>query len=105
MAQYDPAMRKETLLFQEVGRQGRNTPVYKQLPYVLVSYDGDPVQVLEPLPVDTRVRSNDAANTAACRVIDPVADGLGRVEAVRFFTSRPYEVFGYNDVDAANNLL
>lgn len=107
MAQYDPSLRRETWLFKEIGRQGKKNPIYKRLGYILVSYDGDPVHYLEPCPVDQTVAviANDGTTTGnGCRVIDPVADGLGRMSAQQFFTGRPFEVFAYNDVDAAGNL-
>ncbi len=50
----DPTQRVETWLFVDIGRTGGpdSQPVYRCLPYVLVQYDGDPQQYLEPSPAD-----------------------------------------------------
>lgn len=50
MAQFDPAMRRETLVFQRLGimnRQGK--PCLKRAGYLWVEYDGVPDRYLEPL--------------------------------------------------------
>ncbi len=107
MAQYDPTQRRETWLLQEIGMQPRGKKVYRALSYVLVSYDNDPVQYIEPSPVDEtqNVTANDQTlNGNYGRQINPATDGLGRVSDFLFVTRRPFEVFAYNDVDAANNL-
>lgn len=108
MAQFDPTQRRETWLFQELGPDGvTGKPVYRALKYVLVSYDGSPDLVIEPIPPDEVLRSNDALGTTAgngFKLIDPRVDGLGRMAGIQLFTSRPFEVHAFDDVDAVNNL-
>lgn len=107
MAQYDPAMRREIWLFQEIARHNKRGRILKRLGYVLVSYDDDPQQFVEPVPADPFIALNapDGTNTGSgCRVIDPRVDGLGRIADFRFFNARPFEVVAFNDVDAANNI-
>jgi hypothetical protein len=94
---FDPSTRRETRLYQELFRDAGNVPVYRELPYVLVSYDGDPKQYLEPLPPADQVKLLDGSG-------DPIvarADGMGAIVGFQFFTKRPFEVFAYNDVDAS----
>ncbi len=106
----DPLLRVETWLFVEIGQQPKHQPVYKCLPYVLVSYDGDPTQYVEPTPADESypglICPNDAtaSGTINHKRATPNLDGLGRVGFVRFVTKRPFETFAWDDVDAANNL-
>ena len=102
----DPATKLETWLFQKIGTMpagpgGSGQPIYRRLPYNLVSFDGDPTQYIEP----------DSASGDFWRIldgtavpIDPRAEGCGMVSGFRFFDARPFEVFAYNDVDVANNL-
>jgi hypothetical protein len=108
MAQFDPTQRRETWLFQEMCRDvNTGEPVYRALQYVLVTYDGDPQQYLEPIPVDEVLKSNVADMTLSgngYKPVDPRSEGLGRCTGFKFFTSRPFEPFALNDVDAANNL-
>lgn len=109
--QCDPTTRLETWLFQEIGRAGNakgGRKVFQQLPYVLVSYDGDPQQFVEPLPVDDFVTCAGAQDASATgrmfgRIV-PAVDGLGRMSDILYVTKRPFETFAYNDVDAANNI-
>jgi hypothetical protein len=107
MANFDPVLRRETWLFQEIGQQPKGKVIYRCLPYMLVSYDNDPVQYVEPRPADdfVNVSANDGTTTGnAGRAINPSTDGLGRVGGIQFVTRRPFEVFAYNDVDAATNI-
>ncbi len=105
----DPALRVETWLFVEIGQQPKHQPVYRCLPYVLVSYDGDPTQYVECSPVDETMsvigpQDCTASGALGHKLVNPAVDGLGRVGFFRFVTKRPFETFAYNDVDAANNL-
>ena len=107
MAQFDPTLRRETWLFQEIGQQPRGQKVFRCLPYVLVSYDNDPVQYIEPAPADemVNVTANDGTTTGNFgKPLNPSVDGMGRIGGFQYVTRRPFEVFAYNDVDAANNL-
>jgi len=103
MAQYDPAMRRETWVFQEIGRDGRG-PVWCLADYLFVSYDDDPKRWIEPWP-NGEIMVTDGPKAFA--LIDPAKrgtdannqGGLGRVVGFEFVTSRPYEVHAFNDVD------
>ena len=100
MDQFDPALRRETWLFQNIGNQN-NQPVYRCLKYMLVSYDNDPVQVIEPWPMEDFLQiQNNSLN-----VVTPRSDGLGRVVGFQFFDRRPFEVLSLDDFDAANNAI
>ncbi len=105
----DPALRVETWLFVEVGQQPKRQPIYRCLPYVLVNYDNDPQQYLEPSPPDEQYALIGPADVSANgalshKRINPAVDGLGRVGFFRFVTKRPFETFAYDDVDAATNI-
>lgn len=95
MANYDPAKRVETWLFQRLGVDDQKKPVYRRLKYNLVSYDGSPERVLEPL-----APSSLADITGNGTVIDPMAH-FGRVGGFEYFNGRPFEVFSIDDTDAA----
>jgi hypothetical protein len=107
MANFDPAQRRETWIFVEIGQQPKGKKIYRCLNYVLVSYDSDPVQYLEPSPVDESVAvvvPDGSVSGKHGQVINPNTDGLGRIGDFLFVTRRPFEVFAYNDVDAASNI-
>jgi hypothetical protein len=113
VTQMDPTTKVEIWLFQKIGygpklpgtRGNHGVPIYKRLPYNLVSYDGDPAQYIEPVCVSEFVKVFDGPNGAtAGDPIQPINDGYGRCGGVQFYDKRPFEVFSYNDVDVANNL-
>lgn len=113
VTQMDPTTKLEWWLFQKVGfgpptpggRGSKGTPIYKRLPYNLVSYDGDPTQYIEPANMSSFVKVFDGPNgTTFGDPINPLTDGSGRVVGCLFYDKRPFEVFSYNDVDVANNL-
>lgn len=107
MAQFDPAQRRETWLFKEIRQQPKGKKVYQCLGYVLVSYDNDPQQYVEITPVDETLAVVVPDGTLTGnhgKAIVPNVDGLGSVSDFLFVTRRPFEVFAYNDVDAANNI-
>lgn len=102
----DPTTKIETWIFQRIGtaplgQGGSGQPVYRRLPYNLVSFDGDPTQYVEP---DSA--SGDFWRTidGTCIPIDPRAEGCGMVASVLYVDARPFEMFAYNDVDVVNNL-
>lgn len=107
MAQFDPLQRRETWLFQEMCRDvNTSEPVYRALQYVLVSYDGDPQQYIEPVPIDEVIKSNlvDSTNSGnGYKPVDPRNEGIGRVVAFKMFGARPFEAFSLNDFDAVNS--
>lgn len=104
MAQFDPLMRRETWVFQEIGRDGRG-PIWMLADYLYVSYDDNPTRFLEPW-ANGEMMVTDGPN--AFKLIDPanrstdsagVLTGYGRVVGFEFVTSRPYEVHAFNDMD------
>jgi hypothetical protein len=105
--QCDPLTKRETWLFQEIGRANGGpagsggAPLYRRLQYNLVSFDGDPTQYLEPAASAgdfTRSLVDGSATP-----IDPRVDGCGLIVGFQFCTARPFEVFALNDFDAVNN--
>lgn len=105
--QCDPTTKQEIWLFQQIGNTpagtpgGSGKPMYRRLPYNLVRYDGDPTEFIEP----------DSACGDFWNILDGSGDpidsrvkGAGLMVEVRYFTSRPFEVFAFNDVDVATNL-
>lgn len=69
--------------------------VYVELAYCFVEYDGDPARYLEPMPPSDFINLIDGSG-------DPIiarTDGLGSIVGIEFFTARPYDWFGYGDVD------
>jgi hypothetical protein len=100
----DPTTKLEYWLFQRIGTApagpggSSGQPTYRRLPYNLVSFDGDPTQYIEP-----DAASGDFFRTleGTGQPIDPRTDGVGMVAGFLFFDKRPFEVFSYNDFDAA----
>lgn len=107
MAQFDPMMRRETWVFQQIGQDGRG-PIWMLADYLFVSYDDDPKRWIEPWP-NGEIIVTDGPNGFS--LIDPSnrstdgagQPGLGRVVGFEFVTKRPYEVHAFNDFDAFNN--
>lgn len=101
----DPTLKREIWLFQEIGLSGgrKGTPLYRRLPYNLVSWDGDPTQYIEPVNASGDfVRGIGETNVGA--PLDPRVDGAGLVAGFQFCKARPFEVFSLNDLDVAGNL-
>ena len=92
MAQFDPALKREWWVMQEIGQQG-GKPVYRRLRYNFVSYDDDPGRFVEPISNDNIVVS---AGSKAEQVVVVQTD-FGRVAGFEFFTSRPFEVHSFDD--------
>lgn len=96
MADFDKAQRRETLVFQEIGREN-GKPLNRRMQFNLVTYDGDPNRYIEPRPASDFL---DAVN-AEPRVLRAMADGVGVIEGFEFYTARPYAVHAFNDaIDA-----
>jgi hypothetical protein len=55
MAQFDSTMKRETWVFQQIGKDERHQPLMKRLPFNFVEYDGDPARVIEPVSEGTQV--------------------------------------------------
>ena len=49
MAEFDPAMKAETWIFEIIGKDAKGRTMYRRLPYNKVEYDGDPECVMEPV--------------------------------------------------------
>jgi len=105
--QCDPATKLETWIFQKIGNAGGgqagaggSRPVYRRLPYNLVSFDGDATQYIEPAALSDFARVLDGSG----QPIDPRADGTTNIVGILYVEGRPFEVFAMNDVDVAGNL-
>jgi hypothetical protein len=92
---FDPTTKLETWLFQKMGTSADGRPIYKRLPYNLVEYDGDRIQYIEPV---------SGVLDGSGDPINPLTDGVGKVVGINYYDARPFEVVGFNDVDASNNL-
>jgi hypothetical protein len=93
MADFDPLQRVETWLFQQTNG-GKGKPVYRRLPYNLVSYDGLPARVLEP-----RNATEYADLVGNCTVFDNQTQV--RIGGIEYVTTRPYPMFAIDDLNAA----
>jgi len=93
MANFDPAMRRETWLFQELGKDVGNKPIYRRMGFNLVSYDGSPDMVIEPVSAAYGV---DLTNPSVA-TIDNVTQDAGAVVGFQTFQARPYEVHAFGD--------
>lgn len=105
--QCDPTTKLETWIFQKIGTAGGgqagaggSKPVYRRLPYNLVSFDGDPTQYLEPAALSDFARVLDGTGIP----IDPRVDGATNIVGILYCDARPFEVFCMNEVDVAGNL-
>lgn len=105
--QCDPTTKVEIWLFQKIGsfppgRAGANNvkPLYRRLPYNLVSYDGDPTQYIEPATHGDFNKVLDGSGDP----LDPRTAGACLVGGFQFYDARPFEVFALNDLDVAGNL-
>ena len=96
MAQFDPKMRRETRLLQELYRDGSGRPVYRMLPYCFVEYDGNPDRYIEALPAGGRVDPDLTLRNS------PITDGVGQIVGFEYFRGRPFEAFSMDDFDAAS---
>jgi hypothetical protein len=47
--QFDPKTREVTMVFQDVGKDALNNPVWRRAGFNLVTYDGDPNRWIEPV--------------------------------------------------------
>jgi hypothetical protein len=99
--QMDPTTKLETWLFQQIATSPLGRPIYRRLPYNLVAFDGDPTQYIEPLPAGG---SHQRVLDGTCDPISPFTEGTGRMVAIQYFSSRPFEMFSLNEVDVANNI-
>jgi len=99
--QMDPTTKLEVWLFQRIASTQHGRPIYRRLPYNLVSFDGDQAQYIEPIPA---AGSHQRVLDGTCDPINPFTEGTGRVVGFQFFEARPFEMFSINEVDAANNL-
>ncbi|HYE89034.1 MAG TPA: hypothetical protein VEA16_21940 [Vicinamibacterales bacterium] len=94
MAQFDPSLRRETWLFQELfAENGRK--VYRRLGFNLVQYDGDPEKYIEPRPPSDVLELIDEPD-----IIDARTQGVGVVADFEFYTARPYPVHNFGDSDS-----
>lgn len=86
MANFDPAMKRETWVFQSLRNANSKKQTWKRLKFNLVRYDGDPVQYVQP------VNLNELAGDSV--VFDPYTHG-GIVEDFMFIdgTFSLFEVF------------
>lgn len=94
MANFDPAQRVETWLFQQIGVDLQGKPVFKRLPYNLVSYDGSPDRVLEPTNAEERVDV-----ITGCTVLVPRTH-VGQVGGMEYL-KRHFDAFALDDYNAA----
>ena len=62
MAQFDPALRRETWCFQRLGTDPGGRPILRRMGFNLVSYDNSPDQVIEPV---------NACDSAGVDIINP----------------------------------
>jgi hypothetical protein len=49
MAQFDSTLKRETWVFQQIGKDERGRPITKRLPFNWVEYDGEAARYLEPV--------------------------------------------------------
>lgn len=94
MANYDPTQKRETWLLQQVATDPGNKPVYRRARMNLVSYDGNPERLIEP------VNMSDHYNPIDKQVYSALADGAGLMASIEYVSaSRMYEVHSFDDVD------
>lgn len=100
MANFDPAQRVETWLFQQIATDPlTNKPIYRRMKYNLVSYDGSPERVLEPVNAEPMVDILTSGHVLAPQ------SHFGRVGGMEYFTARPNEVFGLDDYETGTVLF
>lgn len=88
MANFDPALRRETWVFQKLfDEKGR--PVYRRMRFNFVEYDGSPDRYIEP------VSMSDFYDILSADVLQD--DDRGRVVGFEFYTGRPFEVHSFDD--------
>jgi hypothetical protein len=85
---FDPATRRETWLFQQIGTTAAGKPIYRRLSYNFVEYEGESDRYLEPVSAEL----DDRPYT------DPrIAGEPGAVVGFEFFNARPFETHSIND--------
>ena len=107
--QCDPTTKLELWLFQVIGSyqpgqahpfSNKGQPIYKRLPYNLVSYDGFQTQYIEPCTPCEFMNLVDMTGAP----INAITDGAGRCVGWRVVKGQLCETFALNDVDAADNI-
>ena len=73
MAQFDPKLRIETWVMQEVAKDAKQRPTFRRLGFNLVEYDGNPDRYIEPRPLADRY--DPSLSTRDAKLLDPVNDG------------------------------
>jgi hypothetical protein len=94
MAQFDPRLRRETWLFQRVGTDPGDKPIYRRLGFNMVSYDNSPDRFIEPVSIGA-----DGVNAISPSVttIDTIAQEAGAIAGIEYFDARPFEVHSFGD--------
>ncbi len=94
MANFDPAQRRETWVFQEAFREN-GKPVFVRMGFNLVEYDGDPEKYIEPRPPSDTV---DLLSADEPYLVSPVTDGVGLMKNAEYYNARPFEVHSFGDI-------
>lgn len=94
MAQFDPYLRRETWVFQQIGTDPRGTPLYRRMGFNLVSYDGSPDKWIEPISIGA-----DGVNTVSPNVttIDIAGREAGVIAGFEYYGARPFEAQSFGD--------
>lgn len=95
MANFDPALRRETCVFQELFTEN-GRPVFRRLGFNFVQYDGDPEKYIEPRPPSDLYELIDEPD-----IFDARTQGVGLVVDFEFYRSRPFREFhNFGDSDS-----
>lgn len=86
MADFDPALKRRTMIMREVGKDPKTgKPLYQEAGYSFVSYDEGVDRYIEPLS-NYRFISEQVANPDLRNV-----DNTGKVDSIEFYGPQPLE--------------
>lgn len=94
MASFDPTLRREVWMFQKLGVDTKDRPIYRRMGFNLVEYDGNPEMYIEP--VNAGGYGVDLTNPNVATT-NNVTQEAGAIVDMRFFDARPYEVHSFGD--------
>lgn len=90
---FDPLQKRETWIFQEIGRTAMGKPFYRRMGFNLVNYDGSPDQFIEPVSAGYHV----VLTAANVLTVDNTMLDSGAVNGMMYVTARPFEVHSFGD--------